>query len=102
MIRLNFEGNISEKENLAILADSISDIKKYLNKAEEIEYVEKRLETTSITTVNQLYRNVYIISFSRKGFDYSNKEKLRKTGAELCSLLKKEKVKTIQMKVYLP
>ncbi|MCR6638825.1 MAG: leucyl aminopeptidase family protein [Sporocytophaga sp.] len=97
MILLNFEGNISEKENLAILADSISDIKKYLNKEEEIEYVEKRLETTSIITVNQLYRNVYIISFSRKGFDYSNKEKLRKTGAELCSLLKKEKVKTIQI-----
>ncbi|GAL84968.1 hypothetical protein MYP_2196 [Sporocytophaga myxococcoides] len=97
MIRLNFEGNISETENLAILADSITDVKKYLNKAEEIEYVEKKLETTSIVAVNQLYRNVYIISFNSKTFDYSNKEKLRKTGAELCSLIKKEKLKTIQI-----
>ncbi len=97
MIRLNFEGSISEKENLAILADSISDVKKYLSKAEEIEYVEKRLETTPIVSVNQLYRNVYIIFFSSKNFDYFNKEKLRKTGAELCSLVRKEKLKTIQI-----
>lgn len=97
MIRLKFEGNISEKENLAILAESISDVKKYLSKAEEVEYIEKRLETTSIITVNQLYRSIYIIHFSSISFDYSAKEKLRKTGAELCSLLKKEKLKTIQI-----
>ena len=97
MIRLKFEGSISEKENLAILAESIAEVKKHLTKAEEIEYVEKRMETTSIIAVNQLYRNVYIINVSSKAFDYSDKEKLRKTGAELCSLLKKEKLKIIQI-----
>src|SRR6478752_3238105 len=97
MIRLKFKGNISEKENLAILAESIAEVNKHLTKAEEIEYVEKRMESTSIIAVNQLYRNVYIINFSNKAFDYSGKEKLRKIGGELCSLLKKEKLKTIQI-----
>jgi leucyl aminopeptidase len=97
MIRLKFEGTLSEKDHLAILAESVSDIKKHLFKAEEIEYVEKKLEYASIITLNQLYRNVYIIAFSSNNFDYTSKEKLRKTGAELCALLKKEKVQFIQL-----
>jgi leucyl aminopeptidase len=96
-LTLEISKAISAKDNLAIIVNSKTNLKQFLKKAEEIEYVKKGLEDSTFASLNQLYRNLYFIKEIETS-NYNKKiENLRICGCELLSELKKEKIKSIQL-----
>ena len=63
MLSIDLSKSISEKESLVILLNKNSDLKQFIKKTEQIEYVKKKLsEDLPIIHLTQLYRELFFIN----------------------------------------
>lgn len=96
-IRLELSKKISGKDPLVVVVSKKTDLKEYIQKAEEISYVKSRLENSSLVSLNQLYRHIYFLKEKETENTDKRKENSRRSGCEISSICKKEKLKTIQL-----
>jgi leucyl aminopeptidase len=94
---LEISKKASEKDSLFVVASKKADIKAHLTKAEEIEYVKNKLEDASLVSINQLYRTIYFLKEKENKDSNRLVELYRRSGCEIFSICKKEKIKLIQL-----
>ena len=96
-IRLELSKKLSGKDPLVVMVSKRTNLKEYLQKAEEIEYVKNKLENSFIVSLNQLYRSLYFLKEKETEDPHKRQENFRRSGYEISAICKKEKIRSIQL-----
>lgn len=89
---------IKNNQPLAVILKDIADASAHCRSEAERSFVEKKLkDQTAIVTVNQYERMLYFVAPAQGKEGYLLREFYRKKGFELATILRKEKIDTLQV-----